>query len=163
MGYGKDRDTYFHSLFRDYYPALTVFAVKYVGFQYTAEDIVQDVFLKLWESNDRLDSIHNISAYLYQMVRFRCLNHLRSARHLQPVDGEEHLIHSPDSDEFLVEDSIRILLKAVSELPPACREVFTLSLQGFRAKETAAMLGIAEETVKKQKQIARRILRGKLS
>lgn len=61
----------FQVFFVDYYPVLVSFAMKYLENQETAEDIVQDVFVKIWETREKLGGIDNLSAYLYQMVRFK--------------------------------------------------------------------------------------------
>ena len=58
--------------------------------------------------------------------------------------------------------TFRIVRDAMQCLPSACRKVFELVLEGYKAKEIAGQLGIAEETVKKQKQIARKILKEQL-
>ena len=71
----------FQALFIDYYPSLISFAIKYVDREESAEDIVQDVFVKVWETRARLREVGNLSAYLYQMVRFRCFNHLRAEKY----------------------------------------------------------------------------------
>lgn len=53
-------------LFVEYYPALKSFAVRYVGAAEVAEDLVQDVFLRLWEKTNPLQGVRDVSAYLYQ-------------------------------------------------------------------------------------------------
>ena len=63
----------FHALFVDYYPVLVSFAMKYLEDQETAEDIVQDVFVKIWETREKLGGIDNLSAYLYQMFVSKAL------------------------------------------------------------------------------------------
>ena len=70
----------FQGLFVDYYSVLVSFAMKYLDNQEAAEDIVQDVFVKIWETREKLGGIDNLSAYLYQMVRFRSFNYLRAEK-----------------------------------------------------------------------------------
>ena len=65
----------FQILFINYYSVLVSFAMKYLESQDVAEDIVQDVFVKIWESREKLGEIDNLSAYLYQMVRFKSFNY----------------------------------------------------------------------------------------
>ena len=72
-------------LFVEYYPALKSFAVRYVGAAEVAEDLVQDVFLRLWEKTNPLQGVRDVSAYLYQMVRFRAI----AQREDEGADGEE--------------------------------------------------------------------------
>ena len=70
----------FQALFIDYYSVLVSFAMKYLDDQEAAEDIVQDVFVKIWETREKLGGIGNLSAYLYQMVRFKSFNYLRAEK-----------------------------------------------------------------------------------
>lgn len=156
-------ETVFQALFVDYYPVLVSFALKYVERDGVAEDIVQDVFVKIWEGRSGLRDVDNLSAYLYQMVRFRCFNHLRAekVRHEATRSYTEEMDVS-EMNEYIKEETFRIVMHAVEELPPGSRAVFSRALQGFSAKEIAEELGIAVETVKKQKQIARRQLKEKL-
>lgn len=156
-------ETVFQALFIDYYPALVSFAKKYVERDEVAEDIVQGVFVKVWEGRDGLRGVENLSAYLYQMVRFRCFNHLRAEK--VRFEASRSYTNEMDVSEmyaYIKEETFRIVMRAVDELPAGSRNVFSRTLQGFSAKEIAEELGIAVETVKKQKQIARRQLKEKL-
>lgn len=159
----KGDEVVFQALFIDYYPVLVSFAMKYVERDRVAEDIVQDVFVKVWEGRAGLGSVENLSAYLYQMVRFRCFNYLRAekVRHNATRSFTEEMDVS-EMNAYIKEETFRIVMRAVDELPAGCRNVFSRTLQGFSAKEIAEELGLAVETVKKQKQIARRQLKEKL-
>ena len=153
----------FRQLFIDYYPSLLSFAIRYVEEAAVAEDLVQDVFVKIWETQEKLKSVEDLSAYIYQMVRFKCLNHLRNEK--VRIDATQLFIDKLDITEintYLKEETFRIVSKAMEDLPPACSKIFRMTLEGFPAKDIADELGIAVETVKKQKQIARRILKEKL-
>jgi len=153
----------FQSLFIDYYPVLVSFAMKFVEEQEVAEDIVQDVFVRMWEGRKSMTEIDNLSAYLYQMVRFKCFNHLRAEKVRQQVTmsfAEE--LEIAEMNEYIEHETFRIVMLALEELPSGSRNVFSRAIQGYSAKEIADELGIAVETVKKQKQIARRMLKEKL-
>jgi RNA polymerase sigma-70 factor (ECF subfamily) len=149
-------------LFTRYYAPLISFARRYVPRE-TGEDLVQDVFVRLWERHERVARVEDLPAYLYQMTRHRCLNYLRdekskerqARRFLETWDEEE-------IDGYIEEETFRLLMEAIDELPPACHAILSLGLQGHKAREIAARLNIAIATVKKQKQIARQILRRKL-
>ena len=67
----------FQTLFIDYYAVLVSFAMKYLEDQEAAEDIVQDVFVKIWETREKLGKIDNLSAYLYQITRLFCQGNCR--------------------------------------------------------------------------------------
>ena len=150
-------------LFVEYYPALKSFAVRYVGAAEVAEDLVQDVFLRLWEKTNPLQGVRDVSAYLYQMVRFRAIDYLRSEKTKeQTVRKYIAGLAEEEEEAYLEEEVYRRMIKAVEELSPAMHKVLSLSLEGLRTKEIAERLSVSAETVKKQKQIARRILRDKL-
>mgnify|MGYP000618537129 CR=1 FL=1 len=148
----------FQILFINYYSVLVSFAMKDV-----AEDIVQDVFVKIWESREKLGEIDNLSAYLYQMVRFKSFNYLRAEKIRQDATksfAEE--LDEIEMNEYIKNETFRIVMQTLEDLPSGSRNVFSRAIQGYSAKEIAEELGIAVETVKKQKQIARRILKEKL-
>lgn len=163
-GMPQDEERFFHELFMEYYPALLSFARHYVEEGATAEDLVQDVFVKVWETRGRWEGVEDFSAYLYQMVRYRCFNHLRGEKvRLDAMAAyRKELSDTAEINRYIEEETFRLVYRAMEELPPACRKVFELVLDGLRAKDIARELGIAEETVKKQKQVARRILKEKL-
>lgn len=153
----------FQALFVEYYPALVSFGCRYVVSKETAEDIVQDVFVRIWETRESLAKIEDLSAYLYQMVRFRCFNHLRDAKtHSDALRDYAENMPTEDMNNYIKEESFRLAMKALEDLPPASRQVFSHMLDGLSAQEIAKKLNIAVETVKTHKQIARRILKEKL-
>ena len=162
-GLMKGDENAFQALFIDYYSVLVSFAMKYLEDQEAAEDIVQDVFVKIWETREKLGGIDNLSAYLYQMVRFRSFNYLRAEKVRQDTTKfftEE--LEETEVNEYIKNETFRIVLQTLEDLPPGSRNVFSRAIQGYSAKEIADELGIAVETVKKQKQVARRILKEKL-
>ena len=160
---GKKEELNFQEFFLDYYPALKSFAVRYVSKETVAEDIVQDVFLRLWENEDGMENIDDISAYSYQMVRFKCIDYLRAEKIRQKaIRAFTEELDVSEINSYIEEETFRRAVHALGSLPPNCHRIFSMSLEGFKAKEIAQQMNIAIETVKKQKQIARRILREKL-
>lgn len=162
-GEANGNELAFRRLFTNYYPSLLSFALRYVEKEAVAEDLVQDVFVKIWETQERLQEVDDVSAYIYQMVRFKCLNYIRNEK----VRGNATRYFAEDLDitdinNYIQEETFRLISRAMEELPPACGKIFSLTLEGYSAKDIAAQLEIAVETVKKQKQIARRILKEKL-
>ena len=154
--------TKIRDLFIRYYASLISFARRYTTRE-TAEDIVQDVFVRLWEDHELLTRVENLPAYLYQTTRHRCLNHLRDEKSRERK--ERQFLESWDEEEidgYIEEETYRLLMESIEKLPPACHAIFSFGLQGQKASEIAARLNIAIATVKKQKQIARKILRHKL-
>jgi len=143
----------FESCFRTYYKQLVVFAYKLVHRQDVAEDMVQQVFLSVWEHLEQLDIEKGILSYLYQSTRNRCLNHLNSAHQASTMHVEEPVgDHLLATDNGLETKELLLRIKAaIRELPEKCREVFLLSReQGLTYKEIAATLDISVKTVENQ-------------
>lgn len=146
----------FHELFMKFRSYLVLFAMRRVGQQEVAEDIVQEVFITVWESKKRYNSYHGFKAYLYDLVQNRCLNYLKHKRvenkylSLAVREAEE----DRDAYNLMQEEVYRELYIAIRELPDKCRSVFELHLAGKKNEEIAEALGISVLTVKSHKQNA---------
>ena len=150
----------FEQLFFEYQPRLVRFAVRYLE-EETAEDIVQNAFLKLWEKRDEL-KLDNIQALLFQMVRNECLNELKhraitsteSLDGLMEVEGSEQLYwqdFAPDADAVLIGDELQQQIdEALTHVSEKSREIFAMSRQKeMKPKEIAEELGITRQAVEK--------------
>ena len=144
----------FRELFGSFYRYLVLYAMRYVRQQEVSEDIVQEVFIAIWESDKKYNSYHGFRAFLYDSVKNRCLNYLKH----QEVERRHAEILLQEQDE----EMYRALHQAVDELPERCRQVFKLHLQGKRNEEIAQMLELSVETVKTQKKKAMYFLRERL-
>lgn len=144
-------------------PALKSFAVRYVGGGRRWRRICTGCVFAFVGENESAQGVRDVSAYLYQMVRFRAIDYLRSEKTKeQTVRKYIAGLAEEEEEAYLEEEVYRRMIKAVEELSPAMHKVLSLSLEGLRTKEIAERLSVSVETVKKQKQIARRILRDKL-
>jgi len=150
----------FEQLFFEYQPRLVRFAVHYLD-EETAEDIVQNTFLKLWEKRDEV-KLDNIQALLFQMVRNECLNELKhravigteSLDGLMEVEGSEQLYwqdFAPDADAVLIGDELQQQIdEALTHVSEKSREIFMMSRQQeLKPKEIAEQLGITRQAVEK--------------
>ena len=154
--------------FREFYEAnvfrLFQFAFTFVQNRELSEEIVNDVFLKLWHNRSRIDQIENISVYLYVAVKNTAVNYLRQSK--TRLDGDlgkqavHHFYLSPDPEQLLVTDELRRRIEtAIEELPPRCKLIFKLVKEdGLSATEVAAILTISYKTVTTQLSIALRKL-----
>jgi RNA polymerase sigma-70 factor (ECF subfamily) len=145
----------FHDLFNTFYNSLVYFSTRYVGRQEVAEDIVQELFLDLWESERKYLSYASFKTFLYTSVKNASLDWLRrkevEKRYLSLLERES----DDAADLKIMEEEIhRALLQVVDELPPRCREIFNLHLQGKKNEEIAALLDLSILTVKTQKKKA---------
>lgn len=146
----------FASLFRLLYPGLLNFALQYVHVKEAAEEITNDVFVKLWNRREFLPEIDNLSTYLFVSVKNHALNYLKKYSHLhvavENADGETSLVNRDDPEQQLEWKEISFRLsQAIDGLPDQCRTVFKLIKEdGFRYKEVAEILGISPRTVETQ-------------
>lgn len=126
---------------------------KYIYDSDRAHDIVQDVFLKIWENAERLELKSSIQHYLFTSVRNGCLNYLKS---LQIEDRNnrkyvEAYIESQNVDMVEDEDLLAKIRQVLDELPDRCREVCLLRfVEGYKYNEIAVALKMNENTVKVQ-------------
>ena len=140
-------------LFDMYYEKLYLFAEKYIYDSDKAHDIVQDVFLRIWETAERLVLKSSIQHYLFASVRNGCLNYLKS---LQIEDRNnrkyvEAYIESQNVDMVEDEELLVKIRQVLDELPDKCREVCLLRfVEGYKYSEIAASLAMNENTVKAQ-------------
>ena len=125
-------------LFKRFYKPLRAYAFRFVNDKDMSEDIVQDVFVKIWETREKLGAIENLSAYLYQMVRYRCFSHLRTEKVRQRVTQSfTEDFDETEMNEYIKNETFRIVMEALEDLPPGSRNVFSRALQGYSAKEIA--------------------------
>lgn len=154
--------------FREFYDAnvfrLFQFAFTFVQNRELSEEIVNDVFLKLWHNRGRIDQIENISVYLYVAVKNTAANYLRQSRSRGITELGRQAVHhfylSPDPEQLLVTDELRRRIEAAIEaLPARCKLIFKLVKEdGLSAAEVASILDISYKTVTTQLAIALRKL-----
>lgn len=142
---------------------LRYYATSMIGSEEDSREIVDDVFLAVWNNRDRIDMSRNVEAYLKRSVRNRCINHLKKRR-LQLVESGDDLIHDqqmPSADELIhIADLELFIYESIEQLPPKCREIFIMSRdQKLSHKEIAQNLGLSAKTVENQISIALNKLR----
>jgi len=157
-------DTAFDALFRRYYAELCRTANRFVRNDAQAEDLVQELFVGLWERRDGLpDNLTAVGGYLHRAARNRSLNFLRDQNRI-PVDDTDLPVHLSavglPSDAMDQEDLRGRLHRAIDRLPERCRLIFTMSkLEDMSQREIAESLEISTKTVENQMTRAYRFLR----
>ncbi len=160
-GYIQDN---FDKIYVTYYPCMLRFAKGYVLFEEDAENVVQDVFLLLWEKRMVLDIQISLVSYLFSLVKNRCLDYLRH----RDVDEEYRLelafkLSALEKLNYVFtseEDIEKVVVNAISKLPKRCREIFFKSrIEGMKYREIADELKISMNTVENQMAIALKKLR----
>ena len=151
----------FRTLYESFYVALCVFARGLKLTREDAEDIVQEVFLRIYYSRHKFESISSLKAYLYTSVRNASLNYIRDNKRRK--GREKMLFDLLDQRTFfddIVENEVfRQLHALMSELPTRCRSIFQRSLEGASSKQIAEEMHLSVETVKTQRKKAKRILK----
>lgn len=167
----------FSEMYLTYYSKLVRFAKQFVMLEEDAENITQDVFADLWERRNDIDHVENMNAYLYRLIKNRCLDHLKhkmfEQKYVEVVQSSFEIelnlklqsLDRFDSSEMSVGNDTEILVQAaINSLPRRCRHIFLLSrMEGLKYKEISDRLGISVNTVECQMGIALKKLRMKLS
>ena len=157
----------FNEIYRRFQGLLYIYACKIIKDQDEAEDIVQEVFLYLWDKRYTIIFKSPISVYLYTAVRYKFFNLLDHKK--VRTDYKDSLQHFLDHGEPLTDHYIRekefsqLIEQEISALPYKMREIFELSRkQHLSRKQIAEQLNISEKTVKNQINNALKILRQRL-
>ncbi|MFY0600116.1 MAG: RNA polymerase sigma-70 factor [Cyclobacteriaceae bacterium] len=156
----------FREIFEVFFQPLCAYGNRYASDPGEAEDLVQEVFIKLWERREDFDQVNPLKTFLYTSVRNACLNHLKHMSVRQK--HEDALIYELESDHtfgnhVIEEETFNQLYTEIKQLPDSSQKVMLLALKGLKNKEIASTLSISENTVKTQKKIAYAKLKQKLS
>ena len=150
----------FEEIFHRYYSPLCNYASKIISDEISAEDVVQNLFIQLWES-EKLKRVKNTEHFLLQAVKFKCIDFLRTRNPQKNIPLEnikDAGLSGPD--ELIEEDIEPLFYYFTAKLPPKTREVFLLSRRsGMTYKEIADELDISVKTVENQMGRALRILK----
>ena len=163
----EGNESAFEQVFKEYYKRLHAYGYTFVKDDETAEEIVQNVFCRIWEKKDQLNTDGSIKSYLYRAVHSESLNYLKHhkvrAKYEQYYTGhmsEEYDYSSRKMETSELEGHIQ---KAMSELPAQCRIIFHLSrFEHLKYQQIAGQLGISVKTVENQMGKALKLMRLKL-
>jgi RNA polymerase sigma-70 factor (ECF subfamily) len=157
----------FESLFRQYYQMLCSYAYRFVNDSDTAEEIVQDLFYKLWEKRASLQITTSVKSYLFSAVHNRCLKYIEHRnvetkyknyylQHESEIDNEPQ--HASDTRELQV-----IINRTLDSLPERCSRIFKLNrFEGLKYHEIASKLSVSIKTVEANMGKALKLLRKNL-
>lgn len=170
----KDDPQAFGALFSEYYGPLCLYAMKFTKVKASAEEIVHETFVKLWEHRGNLDINESVAGYLYKSVQNNALNYLKKeqiknkysdAYADQLRNAEEYFTVTQESglSVVLAKELESKILEAVDSLPEHCKEIFKLSrFAGLKNQEIADKKKVTLNTVQKQISIALEKLRKSL-
>lgn len=154
----------FKAEYEEHFSALKYFGCQYIEDEEIVCDLLQDLFVKLWERGETFENEIVFKTYLYRSVRNNCLCYLRDTRRKEVrMAGYE----TEETEEAFVEQMIEAEIYAFinevfQDLPEASRQVYLKSLEGKSHKEISEELHITINTIKKHKNNANHFLRSKL-
>lgn len=158
----------FETVFRKHYQALCNYACGILKDMDDAEEMVQGMFLKLWEQREEIEITVSLKSYLYRAVHNTCLNRLKHLK-VQEVYRQhvgEYLENNHESaTDLLDKDELEIRISdALEKLPEQCRLIFKMSrFEELKYQEIADRLGLSIKTVENQIGKALKIMRAELS
>ena len=163
-----------NGIFRYYYPKMMAYAASMIAPK-AAEDIVQEVFLYIWENREKMYLGEGFQSYLYQATYTRCMNYIREKQSFAKYHSYTYDKYWKDYQSLLGDDNSVIenlsvkdfyhrLYELLEQLPPQRREVFILAyIKGMTAKEIAEQSQIPKRTVDSHLYLALRFLKEKMS
>ncbi|GGF03946.1 RNA polymerase sigma-70 factor [Flavobacterium limi] len=147
----------YKNVFNHFYKGLVIYANNFLFDQEASEDIVQEVFISLWENAKNIEIKTSLKAYLYAMVRNKCLNYLKSLKvtdDLNVIDLNSILVLDEDLDLISEEEKTILynhILKIIETFPESMQQVFKLKfIENYKYEEIADEMGISVNTVKTQ-------------
>lgn len=154
----------FEVLFYKYRNKIKGFALKIVPAQIDPEEIVQEVFVRVWLKKEAIDPEKDFQSYLFSIAKHLVLDHLKSAVNRKLYFVGEHfqqdLLEEDGLDASISEETEEKLQKLINEIPERRREIFRLSrFEGLSYKQIAERLNISENTVDSQLRNALAFLR----
>ena len=143
---------------------LKQFAYSLLKSSEEAEELVSDVFIRIWEKREQLPIIESPLLYFYTTTKNLALNRLTKQKRLQNQSPEEWLvqlnsIYFDPEQLMMTEEMVRQIRQAVNNLPPRCRLIFKLVKEdGLKYREVAELLQLSIKTIEAQMAIALRRL-----
>jgi RNA polymerase sigma-70 factor (family 1) len=152
----KDEAT-FERFYKEHYKRFFLMSCKYLKDPTLAEEIVNDVFLKIWEDGDKMKIESSLTSYLYKAVINRSLNLLNKNKKESAWSADMSLIPEESYELRQIEENEMMvkIYAAIDQLPDQCKRVFEMSrFEELKQQEIADKLGISIKTVKNHITIA---------
>jgi len=152
-------------LFDTFYPSLCNYAFQFLNDYDMAEEVIQNLFVKIWEKRTTLDIETSVKNYLFRSVRNQCLNLIQheKVKQLHAQNIKEALFNEEASESYYLDAEMAARIEnAIETLPEKRREIFRLSREeGLKYREIAEKLEISVKTVETQMGLALKALRDK--
>ncbi|MBK9255138.1 MAG: RNA polymerase sigma-70 factor [Saprospiraceae bacterium] len=155
----------FEQLFTDHYDALYRYCQTMVKDQNDTEDIIQSVFMDLWNDRQKLVIHTSIKAYLFKAIYFKCMNKIKhdkvAFKYSNTVLNAEN---TTATDTLIIQEIAAKITETIESLPEQCRKIFSMSrMDGLRYNEIAEKLNLSPKTIENQIGKALKTMRVALS
>ncbi len=157
----------FETLFNDHYESLVAYACSFVEEYDAAEELVQEVYFKLWTQRDKVNIKSTVRGYLYSMVRNASLNLIKHLKITEEYKNDNKLsieqFEQQVSDAAELSDLQKKIKRSINALPLQRKKIFLMSrYDGLKYQQIADELGISIRTVEKQMSAALKFMRTEL-
>ncbi len=157
----------FSDLFKRYYESLYRIALRFVNDTQLAENVAQEIFVKIWVNRTKYKIRTNLKSFLFTAVRNQCLNELKQQKRTVSILTadfiKEEKMNSPEEDLIILERK-KAVHKAIDKLPRQCRQIYLMKkYDDLKYTEIAEILNISINTVKTQMKRAMKSLLKQLS
>lgn len=154
----------FKIIYEAYQAQVLTFSNKYLQSRQDAEAVMQEVFLKIWNLKEKLNTVHDLESYLIAITRNRTFDVMRQmkreARFVRPLMMGDDVVVNTTEEHILLQDTRKLLEQGIELLPPQQKNVYRLChQQGLKYEEAAAQLGISAQTVHRHMKLALKSLR----
>lgn len=153
----NDDQAAFDELFTFYFPGLVSFASNILKDRQLAEEVVEDVFVKLWLNRKTMVSIKSPSHYIYTAVKYASITALKKRNTIfyEDYSTDMELTYSSPESVYISNENTNSINQAINQLPPKCRLIFRLiKEEGLKYEEVAQLLQLSVKTVESQMTIA---------
>lgn len=165
-GLKKGKEDAYVYLVEHYHNQLCIYANSLIRDDLLAEDIVQNVFVQVWEKRNQLKHDFSLQNYLYKSVHNKFIDQYRKGKAVMALEKKYIAaleLAVEEKDEIQEQKILNILFDAIQELPPKCKQIFLMSKkEGLTNIEISEYLNISKKTVEGQITKAFSILREKL-
>lgn len=158
----------FEKIFNHFYRRLFLFAKAFLKSRESAEEVVSDVFLKLWQNRDSLPAIKNLNYYLFVSCKHAALDYIEKKNKVPTINLDDLAVEFGEialnpEELFISTELLMRIQQAISALPPKCKLIFRLIKEdGLKYREVAEMLNLSVKTVETQMSLALSKIGGEL-
>ena len=158
--------TAYKELFMTYFPKVKSFIVHFVKSEATAEDLAQEVFVRIWENREKLAPVQSVNSYVYRMARNATLNYIEhkqvEKKYMEQYEGDI-TDHSIEEELYARETELLVRL-TVDSMPSQRKKIYLMSREeGLKNDEIAERLNITKKTVENHLNIALKEIRKAIS